>query len=351
MNKIIEGISRDLLSIPEKLAGKWKTIKWKPLILLNVLYLLTGYCLNRAAWQYRQFENLQPFDRITAVLNQPMRAFQNPLPSLDRFDLMVGITCGIALKCVVSYKQTHAKKYRQGMEYGSARWGTPKDIEPFMDPDFQNNIPLTETERLMLNGRPSHPKYARNKNVLIIGGSGSGKTRFFVKPSLMQMHSSYVVTDPKGTVLVECGKMLQQNGYRIKVLNTINFKKSLHYNPFAYIRSEKDILKLVTTLMTNTRGEGSQAGEDFWQKAEKLYFTALMAYIWYEAPEEEQNFAMLLDMLDASETREDDENFKNAIDLLFDELRETEPDHFAVRMYDKYKLAAGVICSESTFST
>ena len=247
---------------------------------------------------------------------------------------------------VVYYKAKNAKKFRQGVEYGSARWGTAKDIEPYVDPVFENNVLLTATERLMMSGRPKQPKYARNKNILVIGGSGSGKTRFFVKPNLMQMHSSYVVTDPKGTVLVECGKMLSKNDYRIKVLNTINFAKSMHYNPFAYIRSEKDILKLVNTIIVNTKGEGQQASEDFWVKAEKLYYTALIAYIWYEAPEEEQNFSMLIDLVDASEAREDDENFKNAVDLLFEELEQKNPNHFAVRQYKKYKLAAGVVCSK-----
>lgn len=242
---------------------------------------------------------------------------------------------------MVYYKAKNAKKFRHGKEYGSARWGNAKDIEPYMDSVFENNVLLTQTERLMMSGRPKQPKYARNKNILVIGGSGSGKTRFFVKPNLMQMHSSYVVTDPKGTVLVECGKMLKRGKYKIKVLNTINFAKSMHYNPFAYLRSEKDILKLVNTIIVNTKGEGQQSGEDFWIKAEKLYYTALIAYIWYEAPEEEQNFAMLIDLIDASEAREDDENFKNAVDLLFEELEAENPNHFAVRQYKKYKLAAG----------
>ena len=248
---------------------------------------------------------------------------------------------GIALRLVVYYKAKNAKKFRQGVEYGSARWGNAKDIEPYMNAVFENNVLLTQMERLMMSGRPKEPKYARNKNILVIGGSGSGKTRFFVKPNLMQMHSSYVVTDPKGTVLVECGKTLKRGKYKIKVLNTINFAKSMHYNPFAYIRSEKDILKLVNTIIVNTKGEGQQSGEDFWVKAEKLYYTALIAYIWYVAPEEEQNFAMLIDLIDASEAREDDENFKNAVDLLFEELEAEKPNHSAVRQYKKYKLAAG----------
>ena len=254
---------------------------------------------------------------------------------------MIGVAGGIALRLVVYYKAKNAKKFRQGVEYGSARWENAKDIEPYMDAVFENNVLLTQTERLMMSGRPKEPKYARNKNILVIGGSGSGKTRFFVKPNLMQMHSSYVVTDPKGTVLVECGKMLKKGKYKIKVLNTINFAKSMHYNPFAYIRSEKDILKLVNTIIVNTKGEGQQSGEDFWVKVEKLYYTALIAYIWYEASEEEQNFAMLIDLIDASEAREDDENFKNAVDLLFEELEAEKTNHFAVRQYKKYKLAAG----------
>ena len=254
---------------------------------------------------------------------------------------MIGVAGGIALRLVVYYKAKNAKKFRQGVEYGSARWENAKDIEPYMDAVFENNVLLTQTERLMMSGRPKEPKYARNKNILVIGGSGSGKTRFFVKPNLMQMHSSYVVTDPEGTVLVECGKTLKRGKYKIKVLNTINFAKSMHYNPFAYIRSEKDILKLVNTIIVNTKGEGQQSGEDFWVKVEKLYYTALIAYIWYEAPEEEQNFAMLIDLIDASEAREDDENFKNAVDLLFEELEAEKTNHFAVRQYKKYKLAAG----------
>ena len=241
----------------------------------------------------------------------------------------------------VVIRGSNAKKFRHGMEYGSARWGTPKDVEPYIDPVFENNIILTATERLMMSGRPKKPKYARNKNVIVIGGSGSGKTRFFVKPNLMQMHSSYVVTDPKGTVLVECGKMLVKNGYKVKVLNTINFKKSMKYNPFAYIRSEKDILKLVNTIIANTKGEGEKSAEDFWIKAERLYYTALIGYIYYECVEEEQNFSTLLDMINASETREDDEDFKNAVDLMFEELEGREPEHFAVKQYKKYKLAAG----------
>ena len=263
------------------------------------------------------------------------------IPSIHLIDIMVGIIVAALIKVIVYTKGKNAKKFRQGKEYGSARWGNSKDIEPYVDEKFENNILLTDTERLTMNGRPKNPKYARNKNILVVGGSGSGKTRFFLKPNLMQMHSSYVVTDPKGTVLVECGKMLEKNGYDIKVLNTINFKKSMHYNPFAYLRSEKDILKLVQTIIANTKGEGEKSGEDFWVKAERLYYTALIGYLYYEAPEEEQNFETLLAFIDASEVREEDENFKNAVDYIFDALEKEKPNHFAVKQYRKYKLAAG----------
>ena len=263
------------------------------------------------------------------------------IPSIHLIDIMVGIIVAALIKVIVYTKGKNAKKFRQGKEYGSARWGNSKDIEPYVDKKFENNILLTDTERLTMNGRPKNPKYARNKNILVVGGSGSGKTRFFLKPNLMQMHSSYVVTDPKGTVLVECGKMLEKNGYDIKVLNTINFKKSMHYNPFAYLRSEKDILKLVQTIMANTKGEGEKTTEDFWCKAERLYYTALIGYLYYEAPEEEQNFESLLAFIDASEVREEDENFKNAVDYIFDALEKEKPNHFAVKQYRKYKLAAG----------
>ena len=263
------------------------------------------------------------------------------IPSIHLIDIMVGIIVAALIKVIVYTKGKNAKKFRQGKEYGSARWGNSKDIEPYVDEKFENNILLTDTERLTMNGRPKNPKYARNKNILVVGGSGSGKTRFFLKPNLMQMHSSYVVTDPKGTVLVECGKMLEQNGYDIKVLNTINFKKSMHYNPFAYLRSEKDILKLVQTIIANTKGEGEKSSEDFWVKAERLYYTALIGYLYYEAPEEEQNFETLLAFIDASEVREEDENFKNAVDYIFDALEKEKPNHFAVKQYRKYKLAAG----------
>ena len=263
------------------------------------------------------------------------------IPSIHLIDIMMGIIVVALIKVIVYTKGKNTKKFRQGKEYGSARWGNSKDIEPYVDEKFENNILLTDTERLTMNGRPKNPKYARNKNILVVGGSGSGKTRFFLKPNLMQMHSSYVVTDPKGTVLIECGKMLEKNGYDIKVLNTINFKKSMHYNPFAYLRSEKDILKLVQTIIANTKGEGEKSGEDFWVKAERLYYTALIGYLYYEAPEEEQNFETLLAFIDASEVREEDENFKNAVDYIFDALEKEKPNHFAVKQYRKYKLAAG----------
>ena len=341
MSNIINGIAKDLKSIPEKLKAKTGNIDKKKLVLMNLPYVLAGYFCDKVACLWRVSPGKDASAKMMAVMEGMEGLFSNPLPSFYPRDLLIGVCCGIALRLAVYFKSKNAKKFRKGVEYGSARWGNEKDIEPYMDSVFENNILLTQTERLMMSGRPREPKYARNKNILVIGGSGSGKTRFFVKPNLMQMHSSYVVTDPKGTVLIECGKMLKKGGYKIKVLNTINFAKSMHYNPFAYLRSEKDILKLVNTIIVNTKGEGQQSGEDFWVKAEKLYYTALIAYIWYEAPEEEQNFAMLIDMIDASEAREDDENFKNAVDLLFDELEEKDPNHFAVRQYKKYKLAAG----------
>ena len=341
MSKIIDGIVKDLKAIPETLKAKTAGVDKKKLILMNLPYILAGYFCDKIAWLWRVSPGSNASDKMMTAMNGLNDLFSNPLPSFFPKDLLIGIAGGVALRLVVYFKAKNAKKFRQGVEYGSARWGNAKDIEPYVDPVFENNVILTETERLMMSGRPKQPKYARNKNILVIGGSGSGKTRFFVKPNLMQMHSSYVVTDPKGTVLVECGKMLLKNGYKVKVLNTINFKKSMHYNPFAYIRSEKDILKLVNTIILNTKGEGQQSGEDFWVKAEKLYYTALIGYIWYECVEEEQNFTTLLDMINASEAREDDEEFKNPVDLMFDELEEREPDHFAVKQYKKYKLAAG----------
>ena len=341
MSKIIDGIAKDLKAVPEKLKAQAGNVDKKKLFLMSLPYILVGYFCDKIAWLWRVSPGQNASDKMMAAMNGLNDLFANPLPSFFPKDLLIGAGCSAALRLAVYFKAKNAKKFRRGVEYGSARWGNAKDIEPYVDPVFENNVILTETERLMMSGRPKQPKYARNKNILVIGGSGSGKTRFFVKPNLMQMHSSYVVTDPKGTVLVECGKMLKKGKYKIKVLNTINFAKSMHYNPFAYIRSEKDILKLVNTIIVNTKGEGQQSGEDFWVKAEKLYYTALIAYIWYEAPEEEQNFAMLIDMIDASEAREDDENFKNAVDLLFEELEAEKPNHFAVRQYKKYKLAAG----------
>ena len=341
MSKIIDGIRKDLMEITNTLQDKLRSLSLKKLFLTNLPYIMLAWFGNKTAWLYEHVDGEETLTKLMNTVADISRAFDLPVISIKPTHLLIGAGFGAAMKFAVYSKAKNAKKLRLGSEYGSARWGTQKDIEPYMDPVFANNIPLTQTERLMLNGRPKKPKYARNKNILVIGGSGSGKTRFFVKPSLMQMHSSYVVTDPKGTILVECGKMLQENGYKIKVLNTINFKKSLHYNPFSYIRSEKDILKLVNTIMLNTKGEGEKSTEDFWTKAERLYFCALIGYIWYEAPEEEQNFSMLIDMIDASETREEDETFKNAIDLLFEELEEKDPNHFAVRQYKKYKLSAG----------
>lgn len=315
----------------------------KKLIILNIPYIVIGLVATNIGEAFRIAGGTNASEKVQSVILDGCfgTAFSNPLPSLHPMDLLVGLAIGGILRLAVYMKSKNAKKFRHNQEYGSARWGTHADIEPYMDPVFANNVILSQTERLTMNNRPAQPKYARNKNTLVVGGSGSGKTRFFIKPNLLQMHSSYVLTDPKGTVLLEVGKMLQSNGYRIKVLNTINFTKSCHYNPFSYIRSEKDILKLVNTIIVNTKGEGAQATEDFWVKAEKLYYQALIAYIWYEAPEEEQNFSMLIDLIDASEAREDDEEFKNAVDLLFEELEKEDPTHFAVRQYKKYKLAAG----------
>ena len=305
----------------------------------NIPYLAFFYIGNIFSHHVRAYIGGDIIDKIfQGILEINTMSF---LPSLHPTDIIMGVVVAVLIKFIVYTKGKNAKKFRQGKEYGSARWGMKKDIEPYMDEKFQNNILLTQTERLTMNGRPANPKYARNKNVLVIGGSGSGKTRFYVKPNLMQMHSSYCVTDPKGTIVLECGKMLEDNGYEIKILNTINFKKSMKYNPFAYLRSEKDILKLVQTIIANTKGEGEKAGEDFWVKAEKLYYTALIGYIFYEAPREEKNFATLLDMIDASEVREDDETYMNPIDRLFEALEKKEPTHFAVKQYKKYKLAAG----------
>jgi type IV secretion system protein VirD4 len=313
----------------------------KKLLILNLPYVGIWYLVDKVAWLYRMVDATDIGSKLYGVMMYFSHAFSSPFPSLHPVDLLVGLCGAAALRLAVYIKSKNRKKYRQGMEYGSARWGTPEDIKPYMDADPENNIILTATEKLTMNGRPKEPKYARNKNVLVIGGSGSGKTRFFVKPNLMQMHSSYVVTDPKGTVLVEVGNMLKRGGYKIKVLNTINFRKSMHYNPLMYIRSEKDILKLVNTIIANTKGEGDKSGEDFWVKAEKLLYQAYIGYIWYEAPDEERNFTTLLEMINASEAREDDETFKNAVDLMFEELEQKDPEHFAVKQYRKYKLAAG----------
>ena len=338
-----------------------KQLNVKKLVLLNLPYILLGLFATNLGEAWRLATGADASAKMLSFFSTLPVALGSWWPSLHPLDLAVGLCCGAALRLAVYLKGKNAKKYRHNMEYGSARWGTHDDIAPYIDPVFQNNVILTQTERLTMSSRPKNPKYARNKNVLVIGGSGSGKTRFWLKPNLMQMHSSYVVTDPKGTILVECGKMLQRGApklgkdgkpvkdkhgkivyepYQIKVLNTINFKKSMHYNPFSYIHSEKDILKLVTTLIANTKGEG-KAGDDFWVKAETLLYCALIGYIHYEAPVEEQNFSTLIEMINSMEVREDDEEFKNAVDLMFDELKEREPNHFAVRQYAKYKLAAG----------
>ena len=314
----------------------------KKLLILNLPYLLFVYLFDKVGAAIRLSPGADASGKLLHLGEGFSAAFSSIAPSFHPADLLIGMAGAVIVRLVVYFKGKNAKKYRKGMEYGSARWGGAEDIKPYVDPVFENNVLLTQTERLTMNSRPKQPKYARNKNILVIGGSGSGKTRFFVKPSLMQMHSSYVVTDPKGTVLLECGKLLQQKGgYRIKVLNTINFKKSMKYNPFAYLRSEKDILKLVNTIIANTKGDGEKSGEDFWVKAEKLYYTALIGYIWYEAPDEEKNFTTLLEMINASEAREDDEDFQNPVDLMFERLEEKDPEHFAVKQYKKYKLAAG----------
>ncbi len=303
-------------------------------------YFFIGLYASKIGQAWRLTEGADLSAKLLNITSGFGLAFQSPLPSFYPADLCIGLLLGALLRLAVYMKGKNAKKYRKNMEYGSARWGTAEDIQPYMDPVFANNVILTQTERLMMGNRPKNPAHARNKNVLVVGGSGSGKTRFFIKPNLMQMHSSYVVTDPKGTVLIECGKLLQRGGYKIKVLNTINFKKSMHYNPFAYIHSEKDILKLVTALIANTKGEG-KAGDDFWVKAETLLYTALIGYLHYVAPEEEQNFSALLDCINAMETREDDEDFQNPVDQMFEVLAQKDPEHFAVRQYKKFKLAAG----------
>ena len=358
---LLLGKGRKKLS--ETVKGNLPSVDWKRLLIRNLPYGIVFYLVDKVAWLYRYCIGGSLIEKLGVLFLNFSLAFQNVFPSFHPQDLCIGVIGAGLVKLAVYLKGKNAKKYRQGVEYGSARWGNQKDIAPFIDPVFENNILLTQTERLTMNSRPKLPKYARNKNVIVIGGSGSGKTRFYVNPNLMQMtpNVSYVVTDPKGTILVECGKLLQRgspkmkdgkperdkNGkivyepYRIKVLNTINFKKSMHYNPFMYIRSEKDILKLVNTIIANTKGEGEKSSEDFWVKAERLLYCALIGYIYYEAPEEEQNFSTLLELINASEAREDDEEFKNAVDELFEELEREKPEHFAVRQYKKYKLAAG----------
>ena len=316
------------------------TKKLTKLLALYLPYILLGLVATNFGEAWRLAEGKELGDKIMSMMGTVPLAFTNPLPSLHPLDLLVGLCCGAGLRLAVYLRGKNAKKYRHGMEYGSARWGTPKDIEPFMAPKFADNIILTKTERLMMSNRPPDPKNARNKNVLVVGGSGSGKTRFWLKPNLLQCHSSYVVTDPKGTIVLECGNAMLKNGYKVRILNTINFKKSMHYNPFSYVHSEKDILKLVTTLMTNTKGEGS-GGDPFWEKSERLLLTALIAYLHYEAPVEEQNFATLLEMLNTMQVLEDDEEYQNPVDLLFEELAKKKPNSFAGRQYKLYKLAAG----------
>ena len=318
-----------------------KSINVKKLILPNIPYLLFVYLFDKVAQAARLAPGADLSGKILSIGDGFAAAFSSFAPSFHPIDLLIGIAGAVLIRLIVYFKGKNAKKYRKGIEYGSARWGNAEDIKPYIDPVFENNVLLTQTERLMMSSRPKQPKYARNKNVLVIGGSGSGKTRFFVKPNLMQLHSSYVVTDPKGTVLIECGQLLQRAGYRIKVLNTINFKKSMRYNPFAYIRDEKDILKLVNTLIANTKGSGEKSTEDFWVKAERLLYCALIGYIHYEAPEAEKNFTTLLEMINASEAREDDSEFQSPVDLMFERLEQKDPEHFAVKQYKKFLLSAG----------
>ena len=320
-----------------------QTVNVRKILITNIPYVIVFYLVEKEAWLYRHCIGNSVVQKLMNVFLYFGLPFKDPVPSIHWWDLMVGLIGAAAFKAVIWYRRQNAKKYRQGEEYGSARWGNEKDIAPFVDPVFENNVILTQTEFLTMNSRPKNWKYARNKNVIVIGGSGSGKTRYYVKPNLMQMPEkvSYVVTDPKGTIIVECGKMLKRAGYQLKVLNTINFAKSMHYNPFHYIRTEKDILKLVNTIIANTKGDGEKSSEDFWVKAERLLYCALIGFIYYEAPEEEQNFSTLLEFLNASEAREDDEEFQNAVDLMFEDLEAEDPEHFAVRQYKKYKLAAG----------
>ena len=326
------------------------TKKLTKLLARYLPYILLGLAATNFGEAWRLAEGKELGERIMSMMGTLPAAFANPLPSLHPLDFLIGISCGAGLRLAVYLRSKNAKKYRHGMEYGSARWGTAKDIEPFQAPKFEDNIILTKTERLMMSNRPPDPKNARNKNVLVVGGSGSGKTRFFIKPNLLQCDSkdftvSFVVTDPKGSIVVECGNALLKNGYKLKILNTINFSKSMHYNPFSYVNSEKDILKLVTTLMSNTKGDGS-GGDPFWEKSERLLLTALIAYLHYEAPAEEQNFATLLEMLNTMQVSEDDEEFQNPVDLLFEDLARKKPNSFAGRQYKLYKLAAGDICSK-----
>ena len=318
-----------------------KQVNVKKLLILNLPYLLFVWLFDKAAQAVRLSPGADLSGKLLNLGSGFSQAMESIAPSFHPADLLVGLIGAVTIRLIIYTKGKNAKKYRKGMEYGSARWGTPADIKPYIDPVFENNVLLTQTERLMMSNRPKNPKYARNKNILVIGGSGSGKTRFFVKPNLMQLHSSYVVTDPKGTLILETGSLLVRAGYKVKVLNTINFKKSMHYNPFAYLRSEKDILKLTNTIIANTKGDGEKSSEDFWVKAERLLYCALIGYIWYEAPEEEKNFITLLEMINASEAREDDEAYQSPVDLMFSRLEEKEPDHFAVKQYKKYKLAAG----------
>ena len=343
-NKILKGILSDLTALPRKALKPYMKngkLNANRVAIDLIPFLILFYFVNKFLQAATASTKTDTLDKCVEGFT---KIFQQPpyfAPSFKLIPLLGGVAAGILFNLYMKSRKKNAKQFRKGEEYGSARWGNAEDIKPYIDPDFQNNIILTQTERLTMNSRPKQPKYARNKNVVVIGGSGSGKTRFFVKPNLMQLHSSYVLTDPKGTVLIECGKLLQRAGYRIKVLNTINFKKSMHYNPFVYIRSEKDILKLVNTLIANTKGEGEKSAEDFWVKAERLLYCALVGYIWYEAPAEEMNFITLLELINASEAREDDEEYQSPVDLLFADLEERDPDHFAVKQYRKYKLAAG----------
>ena len=322
-----------------------KPLNIKKFLLPNIPYVFIALFATKLGQAWRLAPGMDFSGKALHIMEGFAAAFQSALPSFHPIDLCAGVAAALLIRLIVYVKGKNAKKFRKNLEYGSARWGKPEDIAPYVDPKFENNVILTQTERLMMSNRPKDPKTARNKNVLVVGGSGSGKTRFFIKPNLMQLHSSYVVTDPKGSIAVECGKLMLRNGYKVKIFNSINFKKSHHYNPFAYIHSEKDILKLVTTLIANTKGDG-KSGDDFWQKAETLLYTALIGYIHYEAPEEEQNFATLIEFINAMEVREDDETFENNVDLAFKELASREPNHFAVRQYKKYKLAAGVVCSK-----